>query len=167
MTPFSRAALGAGLALAAVLSCSTPDPHAETPVIAPTEASFGPVATYLEHRCGTLDCHGTRYRNLRIWGQDGMRLSIGDIPGGTQTSPAELDATYQAIVQLEPEILAEVTAQHGAQPERLTLVQKARGLSKHAGGTILAAGDPRDRCIVSWLSGATDDTACSDALSLP
>jgi hypothetical protein len=155
------------LILALCVGCSTPDSNAETPIAAPDRSSFDPVSTYVEHRCGTLDCHGTRYRNLRIWGQDGMRLTVGDVPGGTQTSTAEIDATYQAVIELEPEILAQVVKDRGANPERLTLVRKVRGLEKHTGGTIMAAGDERDRCIVSWLSGATDASACSDALALP
>ncbi len=102
-----------------------------------------------------------------MWGQDGMRLDLGDIPGGSQTTAAEIDSMYSAIVQLEPEIMSEVISDHGQNPERLTLVRKARGTEKHAGGTILIPGDVRDRCLLSWLEGATDGPACSQALLLP
>jgi hypothetical protein len=146
--------------------CSAPD-DGRTNVLGPDPAFFGSVAAYLEHRCGSLDCHGTRYRNLRMWGQDGMRLAAGDVPGGRQTTSDELDATYLAIVELEPEVMAAVVADHGSRPERLTLLRKARGTEKHAGGAIMAPGDPRDTCLVSWLASMTDVPACNDALVLP
>jgi hypothetical protein len=102
-----------------------------------------------------------------MWGQDGMRLELGDIPGGSQTTATEIDSMYSAIIQLEPEIMSEVVADHGQNPERLTLIRKARGTEKHAGGAILIPGDVRDRCLLSWLEGATDGPACSQALLLP
>jgi hypothetical protein len=149
------------------VACSTPDADSRTPTVTPDRASFDPVAAALDRRCGSLDCHGSRYRNLRMWGQDGMRLDLGDIPGGSQTTTAEIDSMYSAIVQLEPEIMSEVVADHGQNPERLTLIRKARGTEKHAGGAILVPGDVRDRCLLSWLEGATDGPACSQALLLP
>jgi hypothetical protein len=152
--------------VAGLIGCSAPD-EGRTTVVGPDPTSFGAVAAYLDHRCGSLDCHGTRYRNLRMWGQDGMRLAPGDVPGGAQTTADEVDATYLAIVELEPELMAEVVAEQGARPERLTLVRKARGTEKHAGGAIMAPGDLRDTCIVSWLAGATNVPACTDALALP
>ncbi len=155
------------IALALIEGCSTPDSAAVTPVAAPDRASFDKVAGFLDHRCGSLDCHGTRYRNLRVWGSDGMRLGVGDIPGGGQTTPAEVDATYASIVTLEPEIMSSVVADHGANPERLTFIRKARGTEKHTGGAIVVKGDARDTCLLSWLAGSTDTAACSEALSLP
>ncbi|MEO9234064.1 MAG: hypothetical protein ABI421_12075 [Polyangiaceae bacterium] len=155
------------LILIFVVACSTPDADSRTITITPDRASFDPVAAALDRRCGTLDCHGSRYRNLRMWGQDGMRLGLGDIPGGAQTTTAEIDSMYSAITQLEPEIMSEVVADHGQNPERLTLIRKARGTEKHAGGAILIPGDVRDRCLLSWLEGKTDGPACSQALLLP
>jgi hypothetical protein len=154
-------------AAAVVASCTTPKSTERTNVAGPDRASFAPVAAFVGHRCGSLDCHGARYRNLRIWGHDGMRLAVGDVPGGSLTTGDELDATYQSIVDLEPEIMSAVVADHGANPERLTLVRKARGAEKHTGGAIVVPGDPRDTCLVSWLSGSTDATACGAALALP
>jgi hypothetical protein len=155
------------LILIFAVACSTPDADSRTPTLAPDRAQFDPVALALDRRCGSLDCHGSRYRNLRMWGQDGMRLALGDIPGGSQTTTSEIDSMYDAVVQLEPEIMSEVVADHGQNPERLTLVRKARGTEKHAGGTILIPGDVRDRCLLSWLEGQTDGPACSQALLLP
>jgi hypothetical protein len=149
------------------LACSTPDADSRTSTITPDRSQFDPVALALDRRCGSLDCHGSRYRNLRMWGQDGMRLELGDVPGGAQTKTSEIDSMYDAIVQLEPEIMSEVVADHGQNPERLTLVRKARGTEQHAGGAILIPGDVRDRCLLSWLEGQTDGPACSQALLLP
>ena len=149
-----------------VAACSAPD-AGRTALGGPDLASFGPVAAFLDHRCGSLDCHGTRYRNLRMWGHDGMRLSIDDVPGGSPTTPDELGATYLAIVELEPEIMAAVVRDRGANPERLTLIRKARGTEQHAGGAVVAPGDARDQCVVSWLSGIPNAASCANALALP
>lgn len=150
-----------------VLACSKVDDDKVTNVVGPDRAQFTAVQTYLEHRCGSLDCHGTMYRNFRVWGSDGMRLEIGYVPGGAATTKAEIEATYQSLVELEPEKMQLVVSQKGAQPERLTWIRKPRGLEKHVGATIMNAGDPRDRCLVSWLEGTTDKTACRAALALP
>ena len=163
----TRSTWAALVGIGVVASCATPDAGQRTNIVGPDRASFAPVAAFVGHRCGSLDCHGSRYRNLRIWGHDGMRLAVGDTPGGAVTTADELDATYQSIVELEPEAMSAVVADHGASPERLTLVRKARGVEKHTGGSILVPGDPRDACIVSWLSGSTDAPACGQALSLP
>ncbi len=154
--------------LALVLSgCAAPDPNATTPLLGPDRTSFPSVQAFLDHRCGTLDCHGTRYRNLRMWGHDGMRLAFGDVPGASPTTAAEVDATYAAIVGLEPEVMNAVVADHGADADRLTLVRKARGTENHKGGAIVVPGDVRDVCITSWLSGQTNETACAAALVYP
>jgi hypothetical protein len=96
-----------------------------------------------------------------------MRLAFGDVPGASPTTTAELEASYAAVVALEPEVMNAVVADHGANPERLTLVRKARGTEKHAGGAIVSVGDVRDVCITSWIAGATDETACAAALVYP
>ena len=153
-------------ALASAAACSGPDPGARTLVTGPDRTTFPLVQAFIDHRCGSLDCHGTRYRNLRMWGSDGMRLAYGDVPGGAPTTTDETNATYQSIVELEPEVMSAVVADHGAKPERLTFVRKARGSEAHAGGAIVTAGDARDRCILSWLAGAADVLACSAALAM-
>lgn len=168
MTRSRKLSFAVGMvALVLGVACSTPDPALTTPVASPDRQSFDAVAAFLDHRCGSLDCHGTRYRNLRMWGHDGMRLVPGDVPGGTQTTPAEVDAMYTSIVTLEPELMSAVVADHGANPGRLTFIRKARGTEKHVGGAIVVPGDPRDTCLLSWLAGKADSAACSQALSLP
>jgi hypothetical protein len=134
-----------------------------------SEAAFGPVADYLDHRCGTLDCHGQIGRDLRVYGCDGMRLDPNDVPDcvSEPTTPDEHTATYRSLVGLEPEVMSEVVQGHGAHPELLTFVRKARGTETHKGGQLITPGDVQDTCIVSWLAGATDTAACVQALAFP
>ena len=63
--------------------------------------------------------------------------------------------------------MSEVVASHGAHPELLTFVRKARGLEAHKGGALITPGDDQDVCITSWLSGQTDTTACANAFGYP
>ncbi len=130
----------------------------------PDRASFPPVADLLVHRCGTLDCHGETARNLRLYGSLGLRLSPGDRPvsKGT-TSVAEYDEDFASVVGLEPEAMSAVVSQGGASPERLTFVRKARGAEAHKGGALFSPGDAQDRCVTSWLAGATDVADCRAA----
>jgi len=174
--------LAAGVALsaallstAAVSSCSAVPADARIGIDAPngSEAEFGIVGDYLEHRCGSLDCHGQVGRNLRIWGCEGMRLDPHAIPvcsvplGGSQTTTAEHQATYRSLVGLEPAVMSTVVEGHGAHPELLTFVRKARGLEAHKGGVLITPGDDQDICITSWLAGQTDVTACANAIGYP
>jgi hypothetical protein len=155
------------------------------------EAVFGPVADMLVHRCGSLDCHGQPGRNLRIWGCDGMRLDPNEAPscrkgaqGGGPTTVAEHYATYRSLVGLEPNVMSTVydgckpaggayPPSDSCHPELLTFVRKARGIEAHKGGQLIDVSgvdggpDPQDVCIVTWLEGATNTQACSDALSIP
>jgi hypothetical protein len=159
----------------ATMSCSTVPADARVSIDAPfsTEASFGPVSTYLGHRCGSLDCHGSASRNLRIYGCEGMRLLSTDVPicnaqqFGAPTTMEEHEQTYLSLVGLEPTTMSAVIADRGQDPELLTFVRKARGQESHKGGALIIPGDAQDVCITSWLSGATNTTACGNALSQP
>jgi hypothetical protein len=93
-----------------------------------------------------------------------LRLAPTDVPGGRATTTDEIDADYQSVIGLEPEILAAVVQDGGARPERLTLVRKARGTEHHKGGALITPGDAQDRCLTSWLAGAVDESACASAL---
>ena len=128
---------------------------------------FPAVAIFLEHRCGTLDCHGQVGRNLRLYGFDGLRLDPADVPGGQDTTGAEVDADFRSVVGLEPEVLHAVVADGGAHSERLTLVRKGRGSEHHKGGALVTPGDAQDRCLLGWLANAVDAVACADALKAP
>jgi|HubBroStandDraft_6_1064221.scaffolds.fasta_scaffold729458_2 hypothetical protein len=171
------AAAAALVATGLVSSCSTVPADARIGIDAPSgsEEEFGlPVGDYLEHRCGSLDCHGQMSRNLRIWGCEGMRLDPQSLSGcspeplgGGFTTPAEHLATYRSLVGLEPVVMSEVVDGHGAHPELLTFVRKARGLEAHKGGALITPGDDQDVCITSWLAGHTDLGACSNAIVYP
>ncbi|MDP9037442.1 MAG: hypothetical protein M3O50_21805 [Myxococcota bacterium] len=162
------------LALAGGVACSSAEQR-RIGVTAPdsSELTFGSVADYLVHRCGTLDCHGQTGRNLRVWGCDGMRLDAFDqvscnrLVGGKPTTVQEHQATYRSVVGLEPSVMTAVVQGGGKHPELLTLVRKARGTEAHKGGAIVIPGDAQDTCITSWLAGNTDTTACASASGLP
>ncbi len=155
-------------ALVAFAACSTPDADARLGVDAPDRSQFDHVGQLLDRRCGTLDCHGSDFRNLRVFGCEGLRLDPMDEPrcrrfGGKDTTPAELDATYRSLVGLEPALMSAVIQGKGQHPELLTFVRKARGTEAHKGGTLVQPGDSQDRCITSWLAGTTDVAACDSS----
>lgn len=126
------------------------------------------VSTYIERRCGTLDCHGSELRSMRIYGQYGLRLpDESNVSGGATTSLAELKANYAAVCTQEPEKTAAAVDDQGQSAERLLVVQKARGAEAHKGGPVVQQNSPGDRCIAGWLRGdppADVAAACEDAL---
>jgi hypothetical protein len=126
-------------------------------------ATPGPSA-YLERRCGSLDCHGQAGRPLILRSRNGLRLSPSDTVGGNPRTGEEVLANYVAVVGLEPEILASVAAEGGADPERLMLLRKPLGTERHKGGKIFAdRSDGGYVCLISWLRGALDASACDSA----
>jgi hypothetical protein len=151
-------------ALGVALACSSPSPDPRFVATPPDRASFPPVEDLLEHRCGSIDCHGTVARNLRLFGNEGLRLDPASRPSSQpNTTPAEYDEDYASLVGLEPEIMSAVVASGGAHPERLTFIRKARGLEDHKGGSRWVAGDPEDTCVTSWLAGHADSATCVSA----
>lgn len=155
-----------GFALAS--ACSSPSPDATVQELTPDATTFAPVALVLIQTCGTIDCHGQVGRNLRLYGNTGMRLSASDVPTSLlPTSQDEITQDFASLVGLEPEIMSQVVADKGADPQRLTFVRKARGVEDHKGGTVIVAGDARDVCITSWLAGQTNDAECTVALTYP
>ncbi len=161
--------LGALASLATALGCDAPQADARSVVTSPPDrASFAPVAQMMVRTCGTLDCHGTVARNLRIYGDVGLRYSLSDTPTVlVPTTNDEVDQDYASLVGLEPEIMSAVVAAGGASPERLTVLRKARGTEHHKPGAILQPGDDRDVCFTTWLAGKADAAACTRALSYP
>jgi len=148
------------------MGCSTPASDARfTQQALPDRASFPYVGQLLVHRCGSLDCHGSMYRNLRLFGNEGLRASPSDRPlVPLCTTHAEFDQDYESVVGLEPEAMNAVVAGHGADPESLTLVRKASGLEAHKGLKLIQRGDDSYVCLTSWLAGATDTAACLRAI---
>jgi hypothetical protein len=132
-------------------------------LLAPPATGFEAVADALQPHCGTLDCHGQVGRNMRLFGARGLRLDPTGDPADGSTTPAEYNATYWAVVGLEPEIMTAVVRDQGANPERLSLIRKARGHERHKGGTQMQMGDDLDRCLTSWLSGTIATTNCRAA----
>lgn len=160
----------AATALAAFVACSSPDPNARIGVNAPDRAQFDPVGALMDHRCGSLDCHGQPGRNLQVWGCEGERLDPNDVPGcraagGKDTTAAEYDATYRSVVGLEPAVMSQVVSDKGTDPELLTFIRKARGEESHKGGYVVTPGDDQDVCFTTWLGGKTDTATCAKALT--
>lgn len=174
-----RLALGLGLTAAiSAVACSSPDDSARVNANVGDRATFPLVGQALARRCGSLDCHGTLYRNFRVYGYGALRLAQGDVPDDSKVAssqgldqklatPAESDATYDALVSLEPELTRDVLLAHGAGLDNLTLVRKGRGEERHKGNTVIVRGDNADKCLVGWLSGAPNNDACTAVLKEP
>jgi hypothetical protein len=133
-------------------------------VVLPSGNDFRPVALVVGDRCGSLDCHGSKYRNMHIVGFGGSRLDGNDLPDSEDTTAEEVAWDFDAIVSLEPDLTRAVAADHGKSPERLTFVRKGRGAEAHKGGTRIFVGDDADKCVLSWLSGAVDAPTCKRAV---
>jgi hypothetical protein len=156
-------ALALGLMAAMGLACASAT-ESYAVEATPARSSFAPVAQAMVHTCGTLDCHGTPERNLRLYGNEGQRLAATDRPlAPACTTGDEIDQDFAGVVGLEPEVLAGVVAEGGADPEALLFVRKGRGTEHHKPGPEMTIGDPLDTCITSWLAGAVDTAACADA----
>lgn len=164
---YVRLALSLVAAASLVVACVTVDTDPRVVEKVPDRGSFPPVSDLLDHRCGTLDCHGVTYRNLRVYGREGLRFAPDARPSSKQqsTTTAEYDATFASLVALEPEIMSLVVSEGGAHPERLTFLRKARGTEDHKGLALWPEGDPQDLCVTSWLAGHTDVAMCQTALA--
>lgn len=150
------------------IACLDPTPSVDPVGTSDAElrAQFPPVALLLVRRCGTLDCHGSKYRNFRVYGYGGRRLDAGagDTPETPQTVTAdEATATYEGLLALEPEIMRDVIAAKGVGADRLTALRKARGDEDHKGEKLWSTGDDGDVCFTSWLARATDAAKCDAA----
>ncbi len=120
---------------------------------APPREGFESVADAMQPSCGTLDCHGQPGRNLRLYGGRGLRLDAANNSTEGITEAPEYEANYWSVVALEPELLATVTNEGGQNPERLILIRKGRGTTRHKGGALMQPNDDLDQCIVEWLKG--------------
>jgi hypothetical protein len=144
--------------------CSGPSSDAREQIAAPPRDTFEPVADVLASHCGSLDCHGTKPRNLRIYGQYGLR--IGGVTGGDPTTAEEYDATFLSVVMLEPTVLSEVVSQGGREPARLTMVRKGRGAEAHKGHDPMPIGSDADHCLLSWLASQPTPVECAAAAEI-
>ena len=172
---------GAGVASLALGLAGACGPFDEvTAVVCRSRAEFPAVSAVLERRCGTLDCHGSLYRPLRIYGFSGLRLlddpagyvdggpagDPGAVPGGDGTTEAELEFNWQAVCGLEPERMNAVVAGEVA-PDGLQLLRKPLMLEHHKGGQVFFRGSPGYTCLESWLAGAVYDDECQLELVNP
>lgn len=157
----------AALVLGSVNACNVPATDGRVVVDAPDRATFAPVSALLEHRCGSLDCHGQSGRNLRLYGYEGLRLAQeGDASRPSSlanTTDAEVNENYLSVVGLEPELMSQVVREGATNPLRLTLLRKPLGTENHKGGTLFQQGDQQMACVTSWLAGHTDATTCASA----
>ena len=145
----------------APLGCAETVPEETTHL--PNRAEFPLVLDALERRCATLDCHGTPGRNLRLYTGSGLRLDPTNIPGNGQTTEEEYTASYWSVYGLEPEVMSAVVGDGGADPMRLLILQKARGMDHHKPGALIEEGDDTDLCIRTWLKGKTNEARCKTA----
>ncbi|APR76472.1 Hypothetical protein A7982_01819 [Minicystis rosea] len=127
------------------------------------------VSEYMARRCGTLDCHGSELRSMRLYGQYGLREPAeSNVSGGKVTTLAELKANYGSVCTVEPEKTSEAVDDEGQSAERLLVVLKARGEEGHKGGAVVKQGSPGDNCIAGWLRGdpsAEVAAACQAAIN--
>jgi hypothetical protein len=159
------------LGVAALASACLGEPKEQQTILVehnrPSLETFGATpgpSAYLERRCGSLDCHGQAGRPLLLRSKNGLRLSPNDTTGGNPRTNEEVRANYVAVIGLEPEILASVAAEGGADPERLMLLRKPLGTERHKGGKIFAdRSDGGYVCLISWLRGTLDASACDSA----
>ena len=163
LTLASALALVAAAASGACSAPPTPGVYVQETEALKVPFTTGDVAPAIAWSCGTLDCHGSLARNMRIYGQYGLRMALNDTPGGMPITDHEIDADFRSVSGLEPEIMNQVVADGGAHPERLTLIRKARGTEHHKGGALWSEGDPQDLCVTSWLAGHTDEAGCVSA----
>ncbi len=156
-------------ALALAAACSTPEdgrnqtsgpPGPDGTVGAGGLTPTWDVGEAFARTCGSLECHGSKYRNMRVYGRYALRLE--GLPDQGGSTYAEYLATYRSIIGLEPEVMATV-AREKTGFERLSLIRKATGLDEHRGGNRMVAGGVMDRCVRSWLRSAVDVDACRAA----
>jgi hypothetical protein len=186
-------------AIAAPLSFACSSPPSSSDMIAvngPSLADFagnGGVGAVFERNCGSLDCHGSDARPLRIYSQYGLRKPPGlvtvyepvdggaeagvpedidedtdagpNLPGKQPTTPEESLANYQAIVSLEPRVMQSVMK--GGDPNQLLLLKKPLLIEKHKGGPALHKGGDAENCIRGWLKNKVDKAACTAGARLP
>jgi hypothetical protein len=176
--------LSASAAALATACAATPDVNQDTTILTPDYAAFAGggtnagVHTFLEKRCGTLDCHGQVGRPFRLFGQYGLRAlnDAGVVSGGvTPDTQGEIYSNYLAAIGLQPEETSRVVAGDDP-PTDLLLVAKPTMLETHKGGQVISVGDVSYVCLTSWLEllpnasaidRAKNEAACNMAAAIP
>jgi len=160
------ASLAAACSAALLGACSGPSANDTFSFTAPDGTTFPPVSDALEIRCGTLDCHGNFYRNMRLFGIYGVRLNTSLVTGRDPTSPDEYQRNYQSVISIEPENFASIVANHGQGFDHWVVVLKGTNAEVHKGGQRMKKGDPTYTCLLSWVTGAVNMDACNQAVAL-
>jgi len=142
------------------LGCSGPAADGRFVGYAPSLETFPPVGEVIGSHCGSLDCHGQKGRNLRVYSGNGLR--IDEVSGGA-TTPDEYSSTYDSLISIDPEVLSAVVQEGGQKPERWIVISKGRGREAHKGEVAMEANGEADRCVVSWLAALIDEAACTAA----
>lgn len=152
-------------------ACSSVDSGAISPLALPDRQQFltQGVSTFMEKRCGALDCHGQIGRPMRIYSSNGLRKENG--PNGTRdvraTTPDELNDNYFSVVGLEPEEISRSRVTEGEFTDFL-LLKKPLGIEgggvRHKGGPVLRSTDSGFECLITWISGAANKAKCDDAI---
>jgi hypothetical protein len=137
------------------------------------------VHTFLEKRCGTLDCHGQLGRPFRLFSQNGLRAvsDAGDVSGGAPDTADEIYTNYLSAIGLQPEEMSRVVSGDDP-PTDLLLVAKPTEYmgTTHKGGQVINVGDVSYNCLVTWLTftepvtaeeRATDAMYCAAAAAIP
>lgn len=146
------------------VACASTDKTSRVDPIGPSFEQFKSVAPMLVRRCGSIDCHGSVFRNFRLYGYGGRRFDPSTRPDFPPIiEPSEVQANYDAFIGLEPEIMRDVVQSGGADPGRLTIVRKARNEEDHKGGLRITRGDDADKCLLTWLQNKVDTAACERA----
>lgn len=145
--------------LLALASCASSPEDSRVAITPLDETSYATlVHPVVERSCGSTQCHGMLPRGLRVYGSTALRLPNTTGP----TSPAEIRATYESILGLEPEKLTEFTqARSPDAAYTLLVLAKPLTLERHRGGIALRKGEAAEQCLFSWLMGQTDATACT------
>lgn len=127
------------------------------------------VSEFMERRCGTLDCHGSDLRPMRLYSRYGLRSPAeGNVSGGAATTLAERKANYGSVCTQEPEKTAATVEDLGQSAEQLIVIRKARGDEAHKGGAVVKQNSAGDQCIAGWLRGdgaAKVAAACQAAIN--
>jgi hypothetical protein len=158
------------LTLPLALSCAATPDDSSTPTLGVDQgleldlANFNTnVDPVFERRCGSLDCHGSTARGLRIYSQDGLRLpnDQGITPGNAPTTATENNDNFASILGLQPERMNDFLSKNPRTADdayQLIILTKPLALERHKGGTALVKGEPAEQCIVLWLIGQTGVT---------
>ena len=157
------AAAAAAAAVVAVACSAAPDPNAQVTAGEIDKASFKPVALMLGRRCGSIDCHGSRFRNFRLYGFGGQRKLPTDTPETPATTQQEADEDYDAFMTVEPGAMNDFITSGRHTASTLTVYRKGRGDEEHKGGRRIVPGDAADLCLTSWLTSTVDSAACAAA----